>query len=917
MPIPNPGAQGINTVEKAGNMSEKNLFKASHIVRDALSGHPRKIRGEFELPTSDTLEKSIVTFLVANSADLGLALQTKDLKKTQDVTTPTGRVARFIKTRDGIPIIGTEIHVVLDRTSKIKQIDVEHITAENVLQPSGRKKILTDDAVVKKVRSSLGVHTLRQKVNPPRKVYLPTPEGLQLAYEVIILTREPLHDWYITANAYTGEILTQQDRIWKANGQGKVFDPNPVVTASNNTLRDPTAAATCGFTASPQATVDNEQVTRTLTGLTLSAGKYKLEGPYVKLRDFGPPNTTPPEETNANAFTYASNNGGFEAVMIYYHIDTLQRYIQNTLGITNANNRQIEADAHDNDGGGGGFYSPGDLGVHFGDSGPCQPDRAEDADCICHEYNHATMDNVVPGYGPMQYVTGVGWMGVPNPTTNRRESRAIGEGFSDALPCIYFAPDHPFQREVFEDWAFVPAGLRRVDETKHYPNVTPNDWMDDEHADGEIWSAALWNIYRTIGGDSANTATQRAARDELLKTMISSYFVLTTNPNMMDAAEAILDTNTDLPEFRLIHGVEMLDSFHDRAILRCHADSNLKITEVWSQQNETPEVGYQQVEAGQDNWFYAKVRNDGTANARVFVVEFSFKSPFSTPVYPSDFRDHIISGAVGYDLAPGSTATVRGQWPKELIPPIPTGTTSRHGCIFAEVYNPADHVPAGVTTLGGSNGKLRQMNTTIVDQIPDANADFLFTVSNYYIAKPQWIRLELIRPAPWENLEVTLSHHDPTQIQKLWNNIEKIQKLPVKTEVPAVSPPEVKIIESTKIAVSVSPEKPWLLIDLARGSTLRTSDQPAYVEETRDDFVHPDVDLVNMKGQMLMKFRPGLKAGLPFEMIPRERVTLKVTIKVPSNAKPGDKIKAEMTQNDAAGNLVGGFNVLINVVAKK
>ena len=34
----------------------------------------------------------------------------------------------------------------------------------------------------------------------------------------------------------------------------------------------------------------------------------------------------------------------------------------------------------------------------------------------------------------------------------------------------------------------------------------------NHYANGEIWSAALWNIYRAIGGDSINPADHEAAR---------------------------------------------------------------------------------------------------------------------------------------------------------------------------------------------------------------------------------------------------------------------------------------------------------------------------------------------------------------------------------------------------------------------
>ena len=163
-----------------------------------------------------------------------------------------------------------------------------------------------------------------------------------------------------------------------------------MVTANDNTLRDPNATvAACGYTGTAVAIIDAERVTRNLEDITLSSGNYKLEGSFVKVQNS-------PEESNANDFNYSSGDNDFEAVMCYYHVDTIQRYIQ-SLGITNAHNSQIEVEPHAAVT--YAYFSPTDKGLHFGHSGPCQPDRAEDADCILHEYGHAraraTKDSVL------------------------------------------------------------------------------------------------------------------------------------------------------------------------------------------------------------------------------------------------------------------------------------------------------------------------------------------------------------------------------------------------------------------------------------------------------------------------------------------------------------------------------------------
>ena len=149
---------------------------------------------------------------------------------------------------------------------------------------------------------------------------------------------------------------------------------------------------------------------------------------------------------------------------------TIQRYIQ-SLGITTANNCQTNADPAVNDLGYSAYYSPIDKSLHMGTSRPCHPDKSQEGDAIIHEYGHAIQDNQVPGWG------------VTNPVTGRDETGAMGEGFGDTLACVFFATfGNGFQRETFEDWAFVEngaSGLRRVDGTKVYPT----DWASEVHAD--------------------------------------------------------------------------------------------------------------------------------------------------------------------------------------------------------------------------------------------------------------------------------------------------------------------------------------------------------------------------------------------------------------------------------------------------
>ena len=77
-------------------------------------------------------------------------------------------------------------------------------------------------------------------------------------------------------------------------------------------------------------------------------GRHRLDGPFVTMANFGPPSTTFPEEVDPDGFTYSSADPRFEAVNVYYAIDTFQRYLQDpTRGpaVTTAHNSPISRGA--------------------------------------------------------------------------------------------------------------------------------------------------------------------------------------------------------------------------------------------------------------------------------------------------------------------------------------------------------------------------------------------------------------------------------------------------------------------------------------------------------------------------------------------------------------------------------------------
>ena len=202
--------------------------------------------------------------------------------------------------------------------------------------------------------------------------------------------------------------------------------------------------------------------------------------------------------------------------MAYYWVTQAQRYIQSlgfgsTLPAVNKRQQLLRINQF---GGDNSFYSEGTgkLTITFGKGGV---DDAEDAEVIVHEYGHSVQDNQVPGFG------------------STPDAGAIGEAFGDYLAVTvseHFAPtpDEP----CVADWdstsytSTVPHCLRRVDGNKHYRE----DLVGEVHADGEIWSRALWDIHNSLGARLADTI------------IIRSQFRFTPRISMPAAARATIAT---------------------------------------------------------------------------------------------------------------------------------------------------------------------------------------------------------------------------------------------------------------------------------------------------------------------------------------------------------------------------------------
>jgi Zn-dependent metalloprotease len=400
------------------------------------------------------------------------------------------------------PISGAWLRIDIDKDGKVYNIQNDTLPADFISKAKKRKdakKTLSEQEAQSLAIAATGSESgssnevLASELHYFTELDIPT-----LAWKVIIKTSKPVGEWKIYLDAETGAILKKINTLKLAEGQGLVFNPNPVVTLNNTTIRDNSTLPDAAYSKVALKDLDN-------TGF--------LDGPFVSTRT-----TSNRVKSGDHQFMFKRENRFFKEVMVYYHIDTLQRYIQD-LGFKNVLNHQIAVniDGRDDD---NSHYSPATKSLTFGTGGV---DDAEDAEVVAHEYGHAIQDDQVPGWG------------------ESHESGSMGEAFGDYLAASYFEEKkEALLKPTVANWdataysVATPPNLRRVDSNKLYPK----DIVQEVHDDGEIWSACLWQLRDALGARAADTL------------IISHHFLLSRIATFEEAANALITADKNLNQGR-------------------------------------------------------------------------------------------------------------------------------------------------------------------------------------------------------------------------------------------------------------------------------------------------------------------------------------------------------------------------------
>lgn len=441
--------------------------------------------------------ESLKTFMKTNEWDKLIA--TGELIPANSNYHPNQQRLVYQQYYQGFPVVGGRLVI---RTDNFDSVVMAHSSlAKWKIKPSleiNDQRAHIDDLVK-------SVIDLKNIVTEPSfdQVVFPVNGVPVLCWRVKVTLRSPARAMEYYFNAGNGALIHSEDRLYRFEGLGLVFDPDPKSAVENNDLEDndDDSAAIPVEAYSEAALLDISVDEDTL---------FVLTGPYAD---------TSPTENRARSidgvFFYDRANDFFEEVMAYYHIDKQARYLLN-LGFDGLppapqviDVNRIEDDVS--------FFNPHTGVITTGTGGV---DDAEDADVLLHEYTHAILERIIPD-----------WRG--------GDSGLLTEG-----TCDYFAGDYSLT--VSSD--FQPTFVYNWDGHNQFWDgrvldsdyIYPDDCQGEAHDAGQMWSSLLTEVRLTGERDLWNTI------------ILDHLYSLGDSANVPDAAQALLSSDLYLTggEFR-------------------------------------------------------------------------------------------------------------------------------------------------------------------------------------------------------------------------------------------------------------------------------------------------------------------------------------------------------------------------------
>ena len=359
-----------------------------------------------------------------------------------------------------------------------------------------------------------------------RVVWLPDGDRLRLGWSVLMAT-EARGAYLVWVDAVTGDV---------ADARPVVLDAAQSEGGEGCDLDDADGPAACVFKPDPIFASGDEldsidDADRFLSGEELlgldDPDSGALVGEFVNLEPDIEDVSLEPVREEDGVWQQGRGDEGFEHAMSYFWVDRTQRLIQD-LGFTDVRNESFSVVAREPEVVDNAFFNPAFDAVFLGVGSDTGIDFGEDASVIVHEYGHAVLHAQVPAMIQSQ------------------AGAAYHEAFADLLALFATLEFRAGDAGCLTSWALGGTCIRRVDEDK----VFPDDLVNQEHDDGEIYTGAVFDVFEglldaegltvedCVGGDECFEV-----RDRVLTTIIASNQFLTGAEDLPEVAAAYLAAN--------------------------------------------------------------------------------------------------------------------------------------------------------------------------------------------------------------------------------------------------------------------------------------------------------------------------------------------------------------------------------------
>ncbi len=465
-----------------------------------------------------------------------LADEVKDsLEFTDLASTPNVSNVTFSQFLDDHRVVGAElvVHVLEDGTVQ---------GANNVLiDAEAGEDVDPVDQAVAEDNAGKAVEGTPEEVGPTELVWVQAGADLQLAYQVEVTASDPDGSWAVTVDAESGDVISVDDSTASRLVRGRHApwssrrEPLPVLPASvraqaGGDACDPgPAPSACLFIPDPiyangGEPPDIDDANGVLQGRELQGldSEDHLVGEYVDTEAV-PSDMGPPVEEDG---TWAAGRAepGIEHAMAYYWIDTSHRMMAD-VGFDDVWGSPIPVEPLYTDLVDNAQWTGQSIQLGVGSDGI---NEGEDASGIVHEYGHAVLDFQAPSL------------------FDSPEGGAYHEGFGDLMALLVTLEGRTGDVGCLFPWTESLECRRRLDTDLVYPD----DLVNEVHADGMIYTGAIWDIFEGLLEDEdlaiedcPGTEDCNEVRDRLLETVLTSHGYLVSGTTLPDVASAFVQAN--------------------------------------------------------------------------------------------------------------------------------------------------------------------------------------------------------------------------------------------------------------------------------------------------------------------------------------------------------------------------------------